>query len=35
MNGSLDTHFGENRSLYMAQVVGRDSRYPRYGVTMS
>jgi hypothetical protein len=34
MNGSLDTRFGENRSLYMAHVVGRDSRYPRYGVTM-
>jgi hypothetical protein len=35
MNGLLDTRFGENRSLYMAQVVGRDIRYPRYGVTMS
>jgi hypothetical protein len=35
MNGSLDTRFGENRSLYKAQVVGRDSRYSRYGVTMS
>jgi hypothetical protein len=35
MNGSLDTGFGENRSLYMGQVVGRSSRYPRNGVTMS
>jgi hypothetical protein len=35
MNGSLDANFGENRSLYMAQVVGRNGRYPRNGVTMS
>jgi hypothetical protein len=35
MNGSLDTRFGENRSLFRAQVVGRNSRYPRNGVTMS
>jgi hypothetical protein len=36
MNGSLDTIFGENRSLYMAHVFGRTSRYhPRNGVTMS
>jgi hypothetical protein len=36
MNGSLDTRFGENRSLlYMAHVVGRNSRYPRNGVTMT
>jgi hypothetical protein len=35
MNGSLDTSFGENRYLYMAQVVGRNNRYPRYGVTMN
>jgi hypothetical protein len=35
MNGSLDTRSGENRSLYMAHVVGRDSRYPRIGLTMS
>jgi hypothetical protein len=35
MNGLLDTCFGENQSLYMAHVVGRDSRYPRHGVTMS
>jgi hypothetical protein len=36
MNGSLDTNFGENRSdVYMAHVVGRNSRYPRNGVTMS
>jgi hypothetical protein len=34
MNGSLDNNFGENRSSYMAQVVGRNSRYPRNGVTM-
>jgi hypothetical protein len=35
MNGSLDTNFGEDRSLYKAQVAGRNGRYPRYGVTMS
>jgi hypothetical protein len=35
MYGSLDTSFGENRSLCMAQVVGRHNRYPRDGVTMS
>jgi hypothetical protein len=35
MNGSLDTRFGENRSLYMAQVVKSKSRYPRNGVTMN
>jgi hypothetical protein len=35
MNDSLDTSFGENRSLYMAQVVNRNRRYPRNGVTMS
>ena len=35
MYGSLDTSFGENRSLYMAQVIGHHSRYPRTGVTMS
>jgi hypothetical protein len=34
MNGSLDTDFGENRSLYMTHVVGRKSRYPRNGVTL-
>jgi hypothetical protein len=34
MYGSLDTGFGENRSLHMAQVVGRYNRYPRNGVTM-
>jgi hypothetical protein len=32
MNGMLDTGFGENRPLYMAQVVGRNNRYPRNGV---
>jgi hypothetical protein len=35
MNDPLDTNFGENHSLYMAHVVGRNSRYPRNGVTMS
>jgi hypothetical protein len=36
MNGSLDTSFGENRSLYMAHVlVGRNGMYPRNGVTMT
>jgi hypothetical protein len=35
MYGSLDSGFGENGSLYMAQVIGRDIRYPRNGVTMS
>jgi hypothetical protein len=29
MNGSLDTGFDENQSMYMAQVVGRTNRYPR------
>jgi hypothetical protein len=31
MYGSLDTSFGENRSLYMAEVVGRNN--PRNGVS--
>jgi hypothetical protein len=35
MYGSLDTNFGENISVYMAQVVGRHSLYPRNGVTVS
>jgi hypothetical protein len=35
MHGLLDTSFVENRSLYMAHVVGGNSRYPRNGVTMS
>jgi hypothetical protein len=35
MYGSLDTSFGENISVYMAHVVGRNSRYPRNGVTVS
>jgi hypothetical protein len=35
MNGSLDTIFGENRSWYMAEVVGRNIRYPCNGVTVS
>jgi hypothetical protein len=29
MNGSLNTSFGENRSLYKARVVSRTIRYPR------
>jgi hypothetical protein len=33
MYGSLDTSFGENRSLYMAEVAGRNNRYPRNGVS--
>jgi hypothetical protein len=35
MYGLLDAGFGENISLYGAQVVGRNSRYPRNGVTVS
>jgi hypothetical protein len=35
MNGSLDPSFGENRSLDMARVVGRNYRYPRNGVKVS
>jgi hypothetical protein len=35
MKGSLDTNYGENLSLYMAQVIGRNGRYPRNGVTVS
>jgi hypothetical protein len=35
MTGSLDTSFGENRSLYMAQVVDRNNRYPSNGLTVS
>jgi hypothetical protein len=35
VNGSLDTTFGENRSLNMAHVVGGNNRYPHNGVTMS
>jgi hypothetical protein len=33
--GSLDISFGENKSSYGAQVIGRNLRYPRNGVTMS
>jgi hypothetical protein len=35
MTGSLGTSYGENRFLYKANVVGRNSRYPRNGVTVS
>jgi hypothetical protein len=35
MNGSLDTSFGKNISLYGAHVVGRNNRYPRNAVTIS
>jgi hypothetical protein len=35
MNGSVDTGFNENQSVYMAHVVGRNNRYPRNCVTMS
>jgi hypothetical protein len=35
MYGSLDTIFGENRSLYMAKLVVRNNRYPQNGVTVS
>jgi hypothetical protein len=35
MNGSLDASFGDNRSLYMAKVVGRNSRYLRNDVIVS
>jgi hypothetical protein len=35
MYGSLNTSVGENRTLYMAEVVGRNCRYPHNGVTMS
>jgi hypothetical protein len=34
MYGSLDTSFDENKSLYEAKVVGRNSRFPRNGVTV-
>jgi hypothetical protein len=35
MYGSLDTNLGENISLYMALMFGRNSHYPCNGVTMS
>jgi hypothetical protein len=35
MNGSLDASFGENRYMFWAKVVGRNSRCPRNDVTTS